>query len=161
MKKFAILLLILDICPVVNADTMLIGGLPSVVDTSAGQAVLTFDITSNGQLDNDHLYVWTYASATLDITAATNDIIIQGCSSRQRGPLGPFQRWMACHRETTDLHHAAVCPCHAKFMDPFPDRGGDAGEIEAILRKIGGHIPCGEDRSIPEEICLSGSILAP
>jgi len=75
MKKFAILLLILGISPVLNADTMLISGLPSLVDTSAGQATLTFDVTSNGQLDNDHLYVWTYASAALDIAGATNNVV--------------------------------------------------------------------------------------
>ncbi|HLB75346.1 MAG TPA: PEP-CTERM sorting domain-containing protein [Sedimentisphaerales bacterium] len=86
MKKPAILLLILGVCPVLNAGTMLISGLPSLVDTSAGQATLTFDITSNGQLANDHLYVWTYAQATLDIAGATNNVIagaIYDNSSRQ------------------------------------------------------------------------------
>jgi len=54
---------------------MLLSGLPSLADTSAGQAILTFDVTSNGQLDNDHLYVWTYAQAAMDIAAATNNIV--------------------------------------------------------------------------------------
>ncbi|MBN2270576.1 MAG: PEP-CTERM sorting domain-containing protein [Sedimentisphaerales bacterium] len=75
MKKVAVLLLIFCICSAVNADTMLISGLPSLVDTSAGEATLTFDITSHGQLTNDHLYVWTYAPATLDIAGATNNVI--------------------------------------------------------------------------------------
>jgi len=59
----------------VNAGTMLISGLPSLVDTSAGEATLTFDITSNRQLANDHLYVWTYAPGTLDIAGATNSVV--------------------------------------------------------------------------------------
>jgi len=75
MKKFAILLLIFGISPALNAGTMLISGLPSLVDTSAGQATLTFDVTSNGQFDNDHLYVWTYAQTTLDIAGATNNVV--------------------------------------------------------------------------------------
>jgi len=75
MKKLAVLLLIFCICPTVNAGTMLISGLPSLVDTSAGEATLTFDITSNRQLANDHLYVWTYAPGTLDIAGATNSVV--------------------------------------------------------------------------------------
>lgn len=75
MKNLAILLVILGISPVLNAGTMLLSGLPSLVDTSAGQTILTFDVASNGQLDNDHLYVWTYAQAALDIAAATNNVI--------------------------------------------------------------------------------------
>ena len=75
MKNLAILLVILGISPVLNAGTMLLSGLPSLVDTSAGQTILTFDVTSNGQLDNDQLYVWTYAQAAMDIAAATNNII--------------------------------------------------------------------------------------
>ncbi len=54
---------------------MLISGLPSLVDTSAGQAILSFEVTSNGQLDNDRLYVWTYARAALDIAGATNNVV--------------------------------------------------------------------------------------
>ena len=54
---------------------MLLSGLPSTVDTSSGQASLTFDVTSNDQLDIDSIYIWTYTGATLDIDTATNVIV--------------------------------------------------------------------------------------
>ena len=75
MKKFVSLLLILGITSVASAGTMTITGLPTgPLDSSAGPIVLSFDIVSNGQLDNDSLYVWTYTGGTLDMDVATNRV---------------------------------------------------------------------------------------
>ncbi|MHC4744784.1 MAG: PEP-CTERM sorting domain-containing protein [Planctomycetota bacterium] len=77
MKNWAILCLLLAISSTAGAGTMLISGLPPMVDTSSGPTLLIFDIESNGQLDNDSLYVWTYDGATLDIAlpGAINTVI--------------------------------------------------------------------------------------
>lgn len=75
MKNLASLLVLLAISSTAGAGTMLISGLPSMVDTSSGEAVLTFDVTSNGQQDKDSLYVWTYGVGVLDIGSATNVIV--------------------------------------------------------------------------------------
>ncbi len=74
MKKLAVILLVFPVPSVVSAGTMVITGLPEVVDTSGGDVVLSFDIVSNGQLDNDSIEIWTYTGATLDITSAVNVI---------------------------------------------------------------------------------------
>jgi len=75
MKKFIALLLVLAISSVAGAGTMIISGLPATVNTSASPTVLSFDIVSNGQLDNDSLYVWTYTGGTLDIASAVNNVV--------------------------------------------------------------------------------------
>lgn len=77
MKKWAILLLLLAISSTAGAGTMLLSGLPSLVDTSSGPIMLIFDISSNGQLDKDSIYVWTHTGATLDITipGAINTVV--------------------------------------------------------------------------------------
>ncbi|MBL7153573.1 MAG: PEP-CTERM sorting domain-containing protein [Phycisphaerae bacterium] len=80
MKKFVTLLLVLGMCSVVSAGTMTISGLPAKVDTSGGDVVLSFDIVSNGQLDNALLDIWTdllttSTGATLDIGSAVNVIV--------------------------------------------------------------------------------------
>jgi len=79
MKKFVTLLLVLGLASVASAGTMVVTGLPAQVNTSAGDTVLSFDIVSNGQLDNDSMYVFAEtdgiaSDGALDITAATNNV---------------------------------------------------------------------------------------
>jgi len=74
MKKFVTLLLVLGLASVANAGTMVVSGLPASVNTSAGPTVLSFDVVSNGQLDNDSMFVWTYTGGTLDIASAINRV---------------------------------------------------------------------------------------
>ena len=74
MKKYMTLLLVPAISSVAGAGTMLISGLPTSVDTSGGDVVLSFDVVSNGQYDNDSIYIYTYTGATLDIASAINVI---------------------------------------------------------------------------------------
>jgi len=75
MKKFIALLLVLAISSVAGAGTMIISGLPGTVDTSAGPTVLSFDVVSNGQFDNDDMYVFATTEGTLDIATAINNVV--------------------------------------------------------------------------------------
>lgn len=75
MKKWAILLLLLAVSSAAPAGTMILSGLPLTVNTSSGPTVLSLDVISNGQLDIDSLYIWTYTGGTLDIDVATNTIV--------------------------------------------------------------------------------------
>ena len=75
MKKFVSLLLVLGLASVASAGTMVISGLPAgPLDASAAPISLSFDIVSNGQEDNDSLYVWTYTGGTLDMDSAINRV---------------------------------------------------------------------------------------
>jgi len=74
MRKTAFFLAILALCSPTNAGTMLIEGLPERVNTWAGPVTLSFDIVSNGQLDNDSLFAWTYTPGMLDCSNAVNNI---------------------------------------------------------------------------------------
>ena len=74
MKKLAIILVVLAIPSTAGAGTMLITGLPLYTDTSAGDVVLSFDIVTNGQFDNDSIYIWTTTGAILSDTTAINNI---------------------------------------------------------------------------------------
>ena len=147
MKKLAILLLILGICPVVNAGTMLISGLPSLVDTSAGEATLTFDVTSNKQLTNDHLYVWTYAPATLDIAGATNNIIagaIYDNSPRQ---------WLE-DDYGIDISNVTLPIIWADILIPSPAPRVIVGNI---IRDLGITIPAGFSGTIDVKVLSENS----
>ena len=75
MKKFLPLLLVLGLCSVASAGTMVVTGLPASVNTAAGDVVLSFDIVSNGQMDNDSIYIYTYTGGVLDIASAANLIV--------------------------------------------------------------------------------------
>ena len=76
MKKFVTLLLILGLCSVASAGTMVVSGLPTVdVVTSDGPVTLSFDVVSNGQFDNDSMYVFATAGGTLGIASATNNVV--------------------------------------------------------------------------------------
>jgi hypothetical protein len=147
MKKLAILLLIFGICPVVNAGTMLISGLPSLVDTSAGDAILTFDIISHGQLANDHLYVWTYAPATLDIAGATNSVIagaIYDNSPRQ---------WLE-DDYGIDISNVTLPIIWADILIPSPAPRVIVGNI---IRDLGITIPAGFSGTIDVKVLSENS----
>ena len=58
MKNIALFFAVLGVCSIANGGTTIIEGLPERVNTFAGPVTLSFDIVSNGQLDNDSLYVW-------------------------------------------------------------------------------------------------------
>jgi len=75
MKNLVIILMAAGLHSAASAGTMVISGLPATVNTSAGPVRLLFDIVSNGQLDNDSIFVGTYEGGTLDISD-TNNIII-------------------------------------------------------------------------------------
>ena len=75
MKKLVTLLLVLGLASVASAGTMNVVGLPAVVDSSAGDTVLSFDIVSNGQLDNATMYVYATTGGTLDIASAINNVV--------------------------------------------------------------------------------------
>jgi len=74
MKKSAVILMAAALYSVAGAGTMVISGLLATVDTSAGPVVLSFDIVSNGQFDNDSIYIWTNPGCTLDIASAINQV---------------------------------------------------------------------------------------
>jgi len=75
MRNIALFFAILALCSTAGAGTMVIDGLPERVNTSAGPVHLIFDIVSNGQLNNDEIFVWTYTGGTLDMAIATNRVI--------------------------------------------------------------------------------------
>ena len=75
MKKLIALLLVLAISSAAGAGTTIVSGLPATVNTMSGPTVLSFDIVSNGQLDNASLYIWTYTGGTLDIASAVNRVV--------------------------------------------------------------------------------------
>jgi len=147
MKKLAVLLLIFGVCPAVNAGTMLISGLPSLVDTSAGEATLTFDVTSNRQLANDHLYVWTYAPAALDIAGATNSVItgaIYDNSSKQ---------WLY-DDYGIDISNVASPIIWADIAIPSPSPSIIVGNI---IRDLGLIIPAGFSGTIDVKVLSENS----
>ena len=98
MKKFVTLLLVLGLASVAGAGTMVVSGLPASVNTSLGETVLSFDIVSNGQLDNDSMYVWTYMGGTLDIDVAINRVVADD-SLYDDSPLA----WLAVYVDTTGV----------------------------------------------------------
>lgn len=82
MKKFVPLLLIFGLCSLASAGTMEITGLPecpdctdNCIDTSNGPVVLFFDIISNGQLDDDAMFVYCTTGGTLGIAGAVNNVV--------------------------------------------------------------------------------------
>ena len=76
MKMLAVILTVLAIYSTAPAGTMIIGGLPATVNTSAGPGHLIFDIVGNRWFNNqDSLYVCTYTGGTLDIATATNHVV--------------------------------------------------------------------------------------
>lgn len=75
MRKYITLLLVLAISSVAGADTMIISGLPASLNTVAGPSVLSFDVVSDGQLDNATMYVYNTAGGTLDIASAINNVV--------------------------------------------------------------------------------------
>lgn len=77
MKKFIALLLVLGLSSVASAGTMSIAGLPPLVNTNDGDVSLSLSIVSNGQLDNDSIYVYTYGVGKLNIAGASN-IVVDG-----------------------------------------------------------------------------------
>ena len=104
MKKFVTLLLILGLASVASAGTMVVSGLPASVDTSAGETVLSFDIVSNGQLDNDSLYVFATTGGTLDIASATNNVVADELYADDPDN----HDFLGVYVDTTDVSHPVI-----------------------------------------------------
>jgi len=76
MKKFVSLLLVLGLCSVASAGTMVVTGMPAgPLDSSVGPITLSLDIVSNGHFDNDDMYVFATTGGTLDMLGATNNVV--------------------------------------------------------------------------------------